>query len=205
MDLKPFFFRKAKDRDAKETYAQVMTAFVLVCSVIFTGIMLYMDLVQYFVGATYRVGLPIVPILLMANLFLGIFYNLSIWYKLTGQTKFGAYIALFGAAITLSLNWLLIPRFDYMGAAWTTFACYFSMMVVSYLLGQKYYHVDYDLKRILFYLFFAVAVYGLSVGVNRLFGIGSVGVRLAVNSVILIGYLGVLAWMNKEEIRKFRM
>lgn len=197
----PFFFRKAKDKDAKETYAEVMTLFVLVCSVIFTGIMLYMDIVQYFVGETYRVGLPIVPILLMANLFLGIFYNLSIWYKLTGQTKFGAYIALFGAAITLVLNWLLIPRFDYMGAAWTTFVCYLSMMVVSYLLGQKYYHVDYDLKCILFYLFFAVAVYGLSVGVNKLFGIESMGGRLAVNTVILIGYLGVLAWMNKEMLR----
>ena len=201
----PFFFRKAKDKDAKETYAEVMTLFVLVCSVIFTGIMLYMDIVQYFVGETYRVGLPIVPILLMANLFLGIFYNLSIWYKLTGQTKFGAYIAIFGAVITLVLNWLLIPRFDYMGAAWTTFACYLSMMVVSYLLGQKYYHVDYDLKRILFYLLFAVAVYGLSVGVNRWLGIESVGARLAVNTVILVGYLGVLAWMNREEIRKFRM
>ena len=197
----PFFFRKAKDKDAKETYAEVMTLFVLVCSVIFTGIMLYMDIVQYFVGETYRVGLPIVPILLMANLFLGIFYNLSIWYKLTGQTKFGAYIAIFGAVITLVLNWLLIPRFDYMGAAWTTFACYLSMMVVSYLLGQKYYHVDYDLKRILFYLFLAVAVYGLSVGVNKLFGIESTGVRLAVNTVILVGYLGVLAWMNKEMLR----
>ena len=197
----PFFFRKAKDKDAKETYAEVMTAFVLVCSVIFVGIMLYIDIVQYFVGQTYRVGLPIVPILLMANLFLGIFYNLSIWYKLTGQTKFGAYIALFGAAITLGLNWLLIPRFDYMGAAWTTFACYLSMMVVSYLLGQKYYHVNYDLKRILFYLVFAVAVYGLSCGVIRLFGIESMALRIAVNTVILIGYLGVLGLMNKEMLR----
>ena len=197
----PFFFRKAKDKDAKETYAEVMTAFVLVCSVIFVGIMLYIDIVQYFVGQTYRVGLPIVPILLMANLFLGIFYNLSIWYKLTGQTKFGAYIALFGAAITLGLNWLLIPRFDYMGAAWTTFACYLSMMVVSYLLGQKYYHVNYDLKRILFYLVFAVAVYGLSCGIIRLFGIESMALRLVVNSVILIGYLAVLGLMNKEMLR----
>ena len=201
----PFFFRKAKDKDAKDTYAEVMTAFVLVCSIIFVGIMLYIDIVQYFVGETYRVGLPIVPILLMANLFLGIFYNLSIWYKLTGQTKFGAYIALFGAAITLVLNWLLIPRFDYMGAAWTTFACYLSMMVVSYLLGQKYYHVNYNLKRILFYLFFAVAVYGLSYGIIHFFSIESMPLRLVVNSVILIVYLGVLAWMNREEIRKFRM
>ena len=197
----PFFFRKAKDKDAKETYAEVMTAFVLVCSVIFVGIMLYIDIVQYFVGETYRVGLPIVPILLMANLFLGIFYNLSIWYKLTGQTKFGAYIALFGAAITLGLNGLLIPRFDYMGAAWTTFVCYLSMMVVSYILGQKYYHVNYDLKRILFYLVFAVAVYGLSCGVIRLFNIESMALRLVVNTVILIGYLAVLGLMNKEMLR----
>lgn len=197
----PFFFRKAKDKDAKDTYAEVMTAFVLVCSIIFVGIMLYIDIVQYFVGETYRVGLPIVPILLMANLFLGIFYNLSIWYKLTGQTKFGAYIALFGAAITLVLNWLLIPRFDYMGAAWTTFACYLSMMVVSYLLGQKYYHVNYNLKRILFYLFFAVAVYGLSYGIIHFFSIESMALRLVVNSVILIVYLGVLGVMNKEMVR----
>ena len=198
----PFFFRKAKDKDAKETYAEVMTLFVLVCSIIFTGIMLYLDIVQYFVGPGYREGLPIVPILLMANLFLGIFYNLSIWYKLTGQTKYGAWIAIFGAAITLGLNWLLIPRFDYMGAAWTTFTCYFAMMVVSYLLGQKYYHVDYNVKRILFYLGFAVAVYGLSCGVIRLLHLESMGARLAVNTVILAGYLSVLAWMNRGEIRK---
>ena len=76
------------------------------------------------------------------------------------------------------------------------------MMVVSYLLGQKYYHVDYNVKRILFYLFLALAVYGLSLGVNKLFGIENVWVRLAVNTVILVGYLGVLAWMNKEELKK---
>ncbi|MEG1555651.1 MAG: oligosaccharide flippase family protein, partial [Bacteroidales bacterium] len=100
----PFFFNKSKDKDAKETYAEVMTVFVLICSVIFVGIMLYIDIVKYFVGIQYHVGLEVVPILLLANLFLGIFYNLSIWYKLTGQTKFGAYISIFGAIITLVLN-----------------------------------------------------------------------------------------------------
>lgn len=198
----PFFFHKAKDKDAKETYSEVMTAFVFVCSIIFVGIMLYIDIVQYFVGATYRVGLPIVPILLMANLFLGIFYNLSIWYKLTGQTKFGAYLAIFGAVITLVLNRILIPRFDYMGAAWTTFICYFSMMTASYFLGQKYYHVDYDIKKILFYLILAVAVYGLSSGVIRIFDIQSVGLRLAVNTVILILYLSAIIYANRQTIKK---
>ena len=196
----PFFFSKSKDRDARETYAEVMTVFVLVCSIIFTGIMLYMDVVQYFVGPAYRVGLPIVPILLLANLFLGIFYNLSIWYKLTGQTKFGAYIAIFGAIITLALNLLLIPRFDYMGAAWTTFACYFSMMVVSYLLGQKHYPVDYNIKKIFFYILFAVAVYGISVAVNKGLNITHIGARLAVNSALLVAYLGVLFAVDRRYI-----
>jgi O-antigen/teichoic acid export membrane protein len=197
----PFFFSKSKDKDAKETYAEVMTAFVFVCSIIFVGIMLYIDIVQYFVGPAYRVGLPIVPILLMANLFLGIFYNLSIWYKLTGQTKFGAYIAIFGAIITLVLNIVLIPRFDYMGSAWATFACYLSMMVVSYLLGQKYYHVDYNLKKILFYILLAVGVYGLSVLVNNGLHIEKVGVRLIVNSVLLVAYLGALFVMNRSYLK----
>ena len=162
--------------------------------------MLYMDVVQYFVGPAYRVGLPIVPILLLANLFLGIFYNLSIWYKLTGQTKFGAYIAIFGAIITLALNLLLIPRFDYMGAAWTTFACYFSMMVVSYLLGQKHYPVDYNIKKIFFYILFAVAVYGISVAVNKGLNITHIGARLAVNSALLVAYLGVLFAVDRRYI-----
>ena len=196
----PFFFSKSKDRDARETYAEVMTVFVLVCSIIFVGIMLYMDVVQYFVGPAYRVGLPIVPILLLANLFLGIFYNLSIWYKLTGQTKFGAYIAIFGAIITLGLNLLLIPRFDYMGAAWTTFACYFSMMVVSYLLGQKHYPVDYNIKKIFFYILFAVAVYGISVAVNKSLNITHIGARLAVNTALLVAYLGALFAVDRRYI-----
>lgn len=197
----PFFFNKAKDKDAKETYAEVMTAFVFVCSIIFVGIMLYIDIVQYFVGPAYRVGLPIVPILLLANLFLGIFYNLSIWYKLTGKTRYGAYIAMMGAVVTLALNAMLIPRFDYMGAAWATFACYFFMMVVSYLLGQKHYHVNYNLKRIVFYIVLAVGVYGLSLLINRSLHIERVGIRLAVNTVLLAVYGFMLAWMNRKYLK----
>ncbi|MCR4681577.1 MAG: oligosaccharide flippase family protein [Bacteroidales bacterium] len=197
----PFFFSKSKDKDAKDTYAEVMTAFVFVCSIIFVGIMLYIDIVQYFVGPAYRVGLPVVPILLLANLFLGIFYNLSIWYKLTGQTKYGAYIALLGAVITVGLNMLLIPRFDYMGAAWTTFVCYFVMMVVSYLLGQKYYHVDYNVKKVCFYILLAVGVYFLSVLINKGLHVTGMWVRIVVNTIILVVYLGVLVLMNRNYLR----
>ena len=197
----PFFFNKAKDRDAKETYAEVMTAFVFVCSIIFVGIMLYMDVVKYFVGPKYWVGLPVVPILLMANLFLGIFYNLSIWYKLTEQTRYGAYLAIFGAVITLALNILLIPRFDYMGSAWTTLACYTLMMVASYLLGQKYYHVNYNVKKIVFYIGLALAVYGVSVLINNGLHIEKIGVRLAVNTVLLVVYMMGLCFVNRRYIK----
>lgn len=196
----PFFFSKAKDKDAKETYAEVMTAFVFVCSIIFVGIMLYIDIVKYFVGPKYWAGLPVVPILLMANLFLGIFYNLSIWYKLTEQTRYGAFIAIFGAVITLALNVLLIPRFDYMGSAWATFACYTAMMVVSYLLGQKHYHVNYNVKKILFYIALAVGVYAVSILINKGLHIYKVGARLGVNSVLLCVYLAALGLVNKRYI-----
>jgi len=198
----PFFFNKSKEKDPQKTYAETMTVFVFVCSIIFVGIMLYMDIIQYFVGPEYRVGLPIVPILLMANLFLGIFYNLSIWYKLTNQTKFGAFLAIFGAIITLVLNIVLIPRFDYMGSAWATFFCYLSMMVASYLLGQKYYPVNYEVKKIVLYMAIAVGVYFISLLINKGLYIEQMWARLCVNTALLIVYVGILFVVNKKKIMK---
>lgn len=151
----PFFFSYAKESDARKVYADVMKYFVIVCSLIFLAVMLYIDIAKYFVGKEYYEGLKIVPILLLANMFLGIFYNLSIWYKLTDKTRFGAYLSIFGAVITIVLNILLIPVLGYMGSAWATFACYGSMMVLSYFIGQKHYHVNYNVSRILTYMFVA--------------------------------------------------
>ena len=196
----PFFFNKSKENDPQKTYAEAMTVFVFVCSIIFVGIMLYMDIIQYFVGPQYRVGLPVVPILLMANLFLGIFYNLSIWYKLTEQTKFGAFLAIFGAIITLVLNVVLIPRFDYMGSAWATFFCYLSMMVASYFLGQKYYPVNYEVKKIVLYMAIAVGVYFTSALILKGLQIESLWARLSVNTALFLLYLGILFTINKGKI-----
>jgi O-antigen/teichoic acid export membrane protein len=190
----PFFFNKSKDKDSKEIYANVMRIFVLVCSVIFLSIMLYMDIVQYFVDKPYREGLRIVPILLVANLCLGIFYNLSIWYKLTDKTKFGAYIALFGASITLIFNYLLIPKLGYMGAAWTTLFCYVSMMLGSYIFGQKYYPIRYNLKKTGFYLLLALLFYFISTWLP----IHSVALRLTINSILLISYLAIIFAVDKR-------
>ncbi len=158
----PFFFSHAEKDDAKKTYARVMHYFVITCCVIFLAVMLYMDFVKYFIGKEFRSGLHIVPILLMANLCLGVYYNLSIWYKLTGKTQWGAYIALFGAAITLILNIILIPSMGYTGAAWATLICYAAMMIASYVSGQKFYHVNYHLSSALSYIGAALLIYFFS-------------------------------------------
>lgn len=157
----PFFFSYAKEKDAKTLYADVMKYFVIACSLIFLGIMLFMNIVSLFIDESYHEGLIIVPILLMANLFLGVFFNLSIWFKLNDKTHFGAWLAIMGAIITVILNFLWIPKFGYIGASWATFVCYFIMMMVSYALGKKFYPVPYDLKKIIGYPLVAFLLYYL--------------------------------------------
>jgi len=160
----PFFFNQAKEQDATKSYAMVMKYFVIVCSFIFLGVMLYMDVIKYFVRKEeYWVGLNVVPYLLLANICLGIFYNLSIWYKLSGKTRYGAGIAIIGAIITITMNYILIPFIGYLGSAITTLVCYFSMVLISYWLGQKYYPVKYPLKRIFMYLVLAIGFYGITI------------------------------------------
>jgi O-antigen/teichoic acid export membrane protein len=192
----PYFFNKSKDANAKQAYSDIMSIFVMVCSLIFLGIMLYMDIVQYFVSPAYRVGLNIVPILLLANLFLGIFYNLSIWYKLTDRTRSGAYISIMGAVITLGLNALLIPICGYLGSAWATFACYFAMMIVSYFLGQKYYYVDYKVGRIVFYILLSVSIYLFSTLLN----IESMAWRLVFHTILITFYAITVFFVDKKYI-----
>ena len=155
----PFFFAQAKESNSKNIYSEVMKYFTIFGLFIFLFVMLYLDIFKGFIGKSYHEGLKIVPIVLMANLFLGIIYNLSIWYKLTNKTKYGALIAVIGAVITIVLNIVLIPKIGYMGSAWATFACYFSMMLISYALGQKYFKIKYDIKSMLTYTFITMILY----------------------------------------------
>lgn len=193
----PFFFAKSKDKDAKSTYSNIMTYFVIACSFIFLIIMLYIDVIQLFIGKEFREGVFIVPILLMANLFLGIFYNLSIWYKITGQTRFGAYIAIIGAVITIALNYILIPSMGYLGSAWATFACYFVMMILSYFLGQKHYYVNYNYKKIIAYIMLSVALYYLS-----LFNpIENLTAKVSLNTILALGFIAVIYVIEKKNIK----
>ncbi|MEO6903674.1 MAG: oligosaccharide flippase family protein [Bacteroidia bacterium] len=197
----PFFFNHAKEKDARNTYAVIMKYFVIICSLIFLGTMVNIQWIKYFAGpAEFRSGIKVVPILLMANLFLGIFFNQSIWYKLTGQTRFGAFLALFGATITVVLNIYLIPRMGYLGCAWATFFCYASMMVASYLLGNKHYPVNYDLKRILSYIILSVALYFISTFIKTTANV----IMLLLKNGLLICFIGI-AWMvEKNNLKKLQ-
>jgi len=158
----PFFFAEAEKKQAPELFAKVLNYFVIIGLLIFLGITLYMDIFQHFIGSRFREGLSIVPIVLMANLFYGVFFNLSIWYKLTDRTSNGAIIALIGAAITITFNILLIPVLGYPGAAWAHLFCYTAMMVISYLWGQRVYPIPYQWKALLAYLALAVLMYAIS-------------------------------------------
>ncbi len=194
----PFFFSYAGSENAKEIYARVMHYFVLACSVIFLGIMMYIDVVKYFIGPEFRSGLSVVPVLLLANLCLGVYYNLSIWYKLTGHTKWGAWIAIFGAVITLALNFLLIPKIGYMGAAWATFICYAFMMIVSYISGQKYYHVNYNLRSFALYVFSSVILYLFSEYTRNHFELSEKWM-LVINSIIFGLFLLMVFILEKSK------
>jgi O-antigen/teichoic acid export membrane protein len=155
----PFFFAYSGNNDARTVYANVLKFFVIFCVFIFLLVTLFIDFFKYFVGEEFRGGLEVVPILLLANLFLGIYVNLSIWYKLTDRTLMGAFVSLAGAALTIVLNIWWIPEFGYVGSAWATLACYASMAVVSYLLGRHYYPVAYDVKRVLAYITLGIGLY----------------------------------------------
>jgi len=155
----PFFFNYAKQQDARQISALVLNWFVICCACLFLLVTLYIDVFQYFVGADYREGMNVVPVLLFASLLLGIYVNLSIWYKLTDRTLLGAGVSLIGAVITVILLFWWVPIYGYQGAAWAHLVCYGTMVMLSYLLGRHYYPVPYQLWRVSGYVVFAVALY----------------------------------------------
>ncbi len=154
----PFFFAHAHRADAPKTYARIMRYFVIFGMFIYLFVSLYLDIFQHFIGQEFRTGLDTVPILLLANLLLGIYVNLSIWYKLTDKTLMGAWVAVLGAGITIGLNILWVPVFGYHGSAWATLICYGSMVLVSWLLGRRYYPVPYAVIRITGYILLGLAI-----------------------------------------------
>ena len=157
----PFFFDQHKKTENRQIYADVMKYFVIIMSVIFLSATIYYDVIIKFLGPNFHDsrGFLVVSILLLANLFLGIYFNLSIWYKLTAKTIYGAYFAIFGAIITLILNFILIPKIGFVGSAWATLACYFSMVLISFYFSRKHFFIPYQTLRISVYLLLMLAVY----------------------------------------------
>lgn len=167
----PFFFNQSTRSDAPRTYARVMKFFVIACCFMFLIVSLFLDFWKLLIAARfkeYAEGIHIVPILAMGSVFLGIYYNLSVWYKLTNKTMYGAYITIAGALITVLLNIWWIPSFHYAGAAWATFFCYAFMMVVSYMQGQHFYPVPYAWKKLVAYLVIVSLIYLMQLGIQTL-------------------------------------
>lgn len=182
MAAEPFFFNRSKEEDAQKVYARVMKFFVIASCFMFLFISLYIDVFRWFFIAVHKPawveGLYIVPLLALGNVFLGIYYNLSIWYKLKHKNMTGAAITIAGAIITIALNIILIPKYHYLGAAIATFCCYLFMMVTSYALGQKHYPVPYARTKLISYLVLVVLIYLAHRGLiylwdNRWFNLGS--------------------------------
>lgn len=190
----PFFFKQAAQKTDTKLYARVAEAYLVVGCFAFLGIVLYIDIVKYFVGAEFREGLRVVPVLLLANLCLGLYYNLSIWYKLTDKTIMGAYMAIVGALVTISANLLLIPWIGYMGAAWATLLCYASMLILSYFWGQRYYPVPYPVERLAVYAALAIGLYLLHIPLRDWLGQGTWALY-AINLFFLWAFFAlVLRW-----------
>ena len=194
----PYFFSIYKTENSRQVYADVMDWFVWFCTGIFIVVTIFIDEFGLFVGTDFRVGLSVVPILLLANLLLGIYVNLSIWYKLTDRTMLGAGVSIFGAGITVVLLWVLVPLYGYTGAAWTTLICYAAMALISYILGQKYFSVPYKLGNIRIFILLCIAIWILSS-----FAVKTNSINVYVwKTVLLLSGMGILAFIKFSDLKK---
>ncbi len=192
----PFIFAHAKGKgeDRSRAYCDAMKYFVIFGLLIFLGVMYYLPLLKHFISSSYWAGLDVVPIMMLAELCFGVFFNLSLWYKLTDKTQWGMYFSLICFVLMLGLNIWLVPMIGipngYMGSAWAAFISYFIVMVLSYFAGQKYYPLPYEKKRILMYVIVAGVLYIIGVGVEKFMPLwGAYTVRF----ILLVLYTGIVA------------
>jgi len=201
MAAEPFFFNQSRGKNAPALYARIMKWFVITLAIAFLFTALFLDIWKILIirSAPYRTGIGVVPVLLLANICLGVYYNLSVWYKLTDKMRMGLYITLIGAAITVAGNYFFIPHFGMYASAWTTFICYCSMMIICYLVGKKYFPVPYRVKKIIAYWAVMLLLYFVRVGVSCISH--SLIVELIVGIVLMSLFLLLVFWAEKEEIR----
>jgi O-antigen/teichoic acid export membrane protein len=194
LGAEPFFFSHAKNKNAREVYSKIMTYFVIAVSIVFVALVANIEILKYFIKGNdplYWSGLGIVPILLFGYACLGIYMNLSIWYKLSDQTRYGLYISGAGALLTIVLNIIFIPRYSYLAAAWISLTAYVTMMILSYVLGQRNYPIPYNLRKNLAYLVSSVILVVFSFIIfNRSIIIG--------NLLLMLFALGIVFFERKE-------
>ena len=200
MGAEPFFFKQASGENPQRIYARVMKFFVIIISIMFLVVALFLPVWRYFIAEKLWAGLAVVPILLLANMFLGIYYNLSIWYKLGNKTSPGAYITIMGAAITILINYFFVPHFGYIACAWATFFCYGSMMVISYVWGQKEYRIPYAWKKLVAYIVISVILFFIHKGITIL--TDNLLLQLSTGAVLLFAYIWFIAQIEKKEFAK---
>ncbi|WP_111707089.1 oligosaccharide flippase family protein [Lutibacter citreus] len=191
LGAEPFFFNHSTNKNAKHTYALILNYFIIIGALVFVGIVVFIDLLKIpFINKNYWDAIVIVPVVLLANLFLGIYHNLSIWYKLTDKTRFAMYFSIIGALITIVLNVIMIPKIGFMASAWATLIAYGTMMLLSYFIGKKHYPVPYNIKKTLSYLLSAIAISYLSFNYFR---------ENYLVSVLLVILFGILIFINEKK------
>ena len=195
LGAEPFFFNHAKEKNAKRTYATIMKYFVIFGSLMLVFIMAYLDFFKELIvrDESYWIAIDIVPIVLLANLCLGIYFNLAIWYKLTDKTRYGMYLSIVGAIITIAFNYIMIPKIGFMASAWATLAAYGAMMVLSYVLGQKHYNVPYNVKRIITYLVIAIIFSAITLYPET---------NYYINTGLVLLFLAIVFLSEKKELKQ---
>lgn len=201
LGAEPFFFSQAKHPNSGKTYALIMDYFIIFMALVMVGLVANIDILKYFIRggnpieqAKYWSGLPVVPVLLMGYVFLGIYMNLSIWYKLSDQTRFGLYISITGAIITIVFNFIFIPKYSFYASAWITMFVYFSMMTMSFLLGQRNHPIPYHVLKNVLYILAAAGLSYLSFSVFKQ--------NLIIGNALFILFLAISCWAERKQIRQ---
>lgn len=190
----PFVFSGGRDASSKESQAKVMRYFVIFTLLAFLAVMFYIDVLKFIIQRSYWEGLRAVPIVMLAEIFMGIYFNLSFWYKLTDQTWWGAVISGIGCVVLFAVNIIFVPQFGYMACAWGGFAGYGTCMLLSYIIGQRHYRVPYSLKAVLGYFALALALYFVS----TLFGSFGIIIKLIINTLLIIIYMAAIAYFERD-------
>lgn len=189
----PFVFGKSKEKDSREMYAQAMKFFIIFTLLAFLAVMFYLDILRHVIGRDYWDGLRVVPIVMAAEIFMGIYFNLSFWYKLIDETRWGAYFSLTGCIILILMNIFLVPQYGYIACAWAGFTGYSVAMLLSYFVGQKKYPIQYDLKAIGMYVLLAAVLYVAAEYVS----IDNIYLRMAYRTVLLLLFI---AYVVKRDL-----